>query len=102
MNTLEQQKRYQHAKERVDELKKFYKNLVSYIVIIGLLAGLNYYLDKWRYMWFLWAALGWGIGLAFHAVKAFRLNPMFDKDWEERKIRKYMEEEQDNQKQLWE
>jgi len=30
------------------------------------------------------------------------MNPMYDKDWEERKIRKYMEEEQENQKQLWE
>ncbi|MDH7447086.1 2TM domain-containing protein [Aquimarina sp. 2201CG14-23] len=101
MKDFEEQKRYERAKERVDELKKFYNNLFSYIVIIGFLAGLNYYLNEWRNAWFLWAAFGWGIGLAFHAVKAYRLNPMFDKDWEERRIRKYMDEE-DNEKQLWE
>ncbi len=101
MKNFEEQKRYERAKERVDELKKFYNNLFSYVIIIGFLAGLNYYQNEWRNPWFLWAALGWGIGLAFHAVKAYRINPMFDKDWEERRIRKYMEEE-DKEKQLWE
>lgn len=101
MENLEQQKRYERAKERVEELKKFYGNLTSYVVIISFLAGVNYYLNEWRNPWFLWAALGWGIGVAFHAVKAYRINPMFDKDWEERKIRKYMNEEDQN-KQLWE
>lgn len=48
------------------------------------------------------AAFGWGIGLAFHAVKAYKINPMFDKDWEERKIREYMDEEQDQEQQRWE
>jgi len=102
MNNFEEQKRYERAKERVDELKKFYSNLTAYVIFIGLMAGMNYYQNEWSYTWFLWPALGWGIGVAFHAAKAFRINPMYDKDWEERKIRKYMEEEQENQKQLWE
>ena len=105
MDNYNEQKRYERAKERVFELKKFYNNLISYVIIIAFLAGLNYYQNEWRYPWFLWAALGWGIGVAFHAAKAFRINPVFNKDWEERKIRKYMEEEEkqkDDQKQLWE
>ncbi|TSE10497.1 MULTISPECIES: 2TM domain-containing protein [Aquimarina] len=102
MKNFNEQKRYERAKERVEELKKFYNNLISYIVIISLLAGLNYYQNEWSHAWFLWAAFGWGIGIVFHAIKAYRVNPMFNKDWEERKIRKYMEEEQDDQKQLWE
>ena len=101
MKNFEEQKRYDRAKERVAELRGFYNNLTSYIVFISFLAGLNYYLNEWSYPWFLWAALGWGIGLAFHAAKAYRINPMFNKDWEERKIRKYMEEE-DRNKKLWE
>jgi len=101
MKNLEEQKRYERAKERVEELKKFYNNLFSYIIVIGFLAGLNYYQNEWRYAWFLWPAFGWGVGVAFHATKAYRLNPMFNKDWEERKIRKYMEED-DKEKQLWE
>lgn len=102
MKDFNEQKRYERAKKRVKELKKFYKNLTSYIVIISLLAGLNYYQNEWRNIWFKWAAFGWGIGIIFHAIKAYRINPMFNKDWEERKIRKYMEEEQDDQDQLWE
>jgi hypothetical protein len=85
--------KYIRAKERVEELKKFYGNLTSYIVVIGVLALINYYTNNWRYMWFLWAAFGWGIGLVFHALRTFNLNPFFSKDWEERKIREFMDEE---------
>ena len=102
MNDFNEQKRYEYAKNRVEDLKKFYNNLISYIVIISFLAGINYYQNEWRYAWFLWVTFGWGIGIIFHAIKAYRINPVFNKEWEERKIRKYMEEEQDNNKQLWE
>jgi len=101
MNNIEENKRYEEAKERVKELKKFYDNLISYMIIIPFLALVNYYTNQLQHPWFLWAAFGWGIGLAFHAAKAFRINPVYNKDWEERKIRKYMEEEENN-KQLWE
>ncbi len=102
MKNFEEQKRYDRARERVEELKKFYNNLTAYIIFISLLGGLNYYQNEWYNAWFIWPALGWGIGIIFHAIKAYRVNPMFDKDWEERKIRKYMEEEQNGKKQLWE
>ncbi len=85
--------KYMKARERVEELKKFYGNLTSYIFVIGLLAVINYLTNGWRYMWFLWAAFGWGIGLLFHALKTFRWNPFFSRDWEERKIREFMDEE---------
>lgn len=93
--------RYIKAKERVDELRGFYGNLTAYVVVITGLAVLNYYVDGWSYMWFLWAALGWGIGLFFHAVNTFRWNPFFGKDWEERKIKEFMDEENGN-KTKWE
>lgn len=85
--------KYIRAKERVEELKKFYGNLISYVIVIGGLAVLNYYIDGWRYMWFLWAALGWGIGLFFHALYTFNWNPFFGKDWEERKIKEFMDKD---------
>jgi hypothetical protein len=68
--------------------------LMSYFVFIGFLAALNYWTDQWRYPWFLWAAFGWGIGLVFHAIKVFGLSPFFGKNWEERKIKEYMEEDE--------
>ena len=102
MKTFDEQKRYERAKERVTELKKFYNNIISYILVIGCLAGLNYYQNEWDYKWFIWPAFGWGIGVVFHAIKAYQLNPIYNKDWEERKIKKYMQEEEENSNQLWE
>ena len=93
MDELTKESKYIRARERVDELKKFYGNLTSYVFVIGLLAVINY-ITFWDYKWFLWAALGWGVGLFFHAVKTFRWNPLFSRDWEKRKIREFMEEEE--------
>ena len=102
----EKEQKYQRAKQHVEELKKFYNHLFSYIVVIGFLAAVNYYNNQWEYAWFLWPAFGWGIGLAFHAAKAYEINPMFDKNWEDRKIKEYMEKEeykeQKKEEQRWE
>ncbi len=105
MEDYNKENRYIRAKERVEEIKKFYGNLTSYIIVISFLAILNYWVDGWGYPWFLWAAFGWGIGLAFHAAKAFRLNPFFNKDWEERKIKEYMDKDKEDYRsgsQRWE
>lgn len=88
------EERYYKAKEKVAAMRKFYSSMLSYIVFIALLGALNYWINEWRYPWFLWAAFGWGIGLVFHALKAFDLNPIFGNDWEEKKIRELMEKEE--------
>ncbi|PRX54313.1 2TM domain-containing protein [Flagellimonas meridianipacifica] len=93
--------KYIKAKERVAKMRKFYGSLTWYLVVITGLGALNYYLNEWSYMWFLWAAFGWGIGLFFQAIKAFNLNPFFGKAWEERKIREYMDKEEDNEIKKW-
>ena len=87
------EEKYLKAKEKVAAMRKFYSNLLSFIVFITLLGALNYWIDKWRHPWFLWAVFGWGIGLVFQAIKAFDLNPFFGNDWEEKKIRELMEKE---------
>ena len=61
MDYRKDENKYLRAKERVDELKKFYGNLTSYVLVITGLAILNYYTNGWSYMWFLWAAFGWGL-----------------------------------------
>jgi hypothetical protein len=98
MQLNKNESKYIRAKERVEELKKFYGNLTSYAIVITGLAILNYYIDGWRYMWFLWAAFGWGIGLFFHAINTFRWNPFFGKDWEDRKIKELMSKDENQQK----
>ena len=100
MENFNKENKYLRAKERVDGLKKFYGNLVSYVLVISFLALINYWNNQWSYMWFLWAAFGWGIGIIFHAIGTFNLNPFFGKDWEERKIKEIMRE--DEHKNRWE
>ena len=93
MDYSDKENKYLRAKERVDEIKKFYTGLMSYVVVLIFLAALNYWLDQWGYPWFLWVAFGWGIGLVFQGIKAFGLNPFFGKGWEERKIKEFMDED---------
>ncbi|AWI27248.1 2TM domain-containing protein [Flavobacterium pallidum] len=88
----EQEERFRLAKKRVDELKGFYGNLVSYIVVnLGLMI-LNLMTSP-EHLWFFWPMFGWGVGVLFHAMKVYGFTPFFGKDWEERKIRQFMEEE---------
>lgn len=98
MENPDKENKYMRARERVDELKKFYGNLTSYFLVIGGLALINYYSNGFEYMWFLWAAFGWGIGIIFHAIKTFDLNPFFGKQWEKRKIKEFMEEDEKTDK----
>jgi hypothetical protein len=94
----DKQNRYIRAKERVSEIKKFYTSLAGYVVFISILAAVNYYTNEWSYMWFLWAAFGWGIGILFQAAKAYQWSPFMGKNWEERKLKEFMEDED---KQQW-
>ena len=85
--------KYLKAKKRVAEIRKFYSSLLLYSLFIAFLAGLNYYVNEFRNPWFLWAAFGWGIGIFFQAIKAFQWSPFLGKDWEERKIKQLMDDE---------
>lgn len=100
MENFNKETKYLRAKERVEKLKKFYGNLLSYVLVIALLAGINYWTNEWRYMWFLWAAFGWGIGIVFQTIRIFNINPFFGRDWEERKIKEIMRDEE--QQNRWE
>ena len=99
MENSEKENKYFRAKERVEQIKKFYASLMSYFVFIVFLAALNYWTNEWHYPWFLWAAFGWGIGLIFHGLKVFAFNPFLGKNWEERKIKEFMQE--DENKNQW-
>ncbi|MFK5974471.1 MAG: 2TM domain-containing protein [Flavobacteriaceae bacterium] len=93
MNYSNQENKYFRAKEKAQAVKKFYTSLISYVFFICFLAGINYYTNQWQNMWFLWAAFGWGIGIVFQAIKAFDFNPFLGKNWEERKINEFMNED---------
>ena len=71
------------ARKRVAREKKFYAGLATYVVTIAGLAAVNL-LTSPEYLWFLWAAFGWGLGLAGEAAKLFGLPGM--SGWEQRRL----------------
>ncbi len=87
MENLTEQ-RYQRAKEKVANIRGFYGNLMAYIIVIPFLAYLNYRTTD--FLWVIFPAFGWGLGLVVNGLHAFGINPLFGKDWEERKIKEYM------------
>lgn len=101
---------YERAHKRVQDIKGFYGHLTAYLIVnIVLLLSRN----NFRFMiinnnvlentdvleWVDWNIFGtpiiWGFFLAIHAITVFGKNPFLGKSWEERQIRKYLEEERD-------
>lgn len=83
--------RYQRAKEKVENIKGFYGNLTAYIIVISLLALINY--NTTSFPWVIFPAVGWGLGVTAHGLSVFGFLPFVGKDWEERKIRQFMEQD---------
>lgn len=92
METNQDFDKYQKAIKQVQEIKGFYSHLLAYIVVMVVLVYINLKFSP-EYLWFIWSMMGWGIGLFFHAVKVFNWIPFLGKDWEEKKIHEFMEEE---------
>ncbi len=92
METNNDFERYQNAKKQVEKIKGFYTHLAVYIVVIAGLIFLNLKYTP-GYLWFLWTAVSWGIGLLFHAALIYNVFSFMGKDWEAKKIKQFMDEE---------
>ncbi|MDN3493394.1 2TM domain-containing protein [Winogradskyella bathintestinalis] len=87
---------YLRAKKKVDAIVGFYWHLAVYIIVnlfliilIGVNAGFNGF---GTYA----TALFWGIGLMFHFLGVFGPTFLFGKNWENKKIEKYMEKDREH------
>lgn len=78
--------RYTKAKERAEQIQGLLVHLTVYVVVnaglftIDALTG-----GGW---WFFWPLLGWGIGLAVHAMTVFI--PVFSPGWAEERARRQL------------
>lgn len=81
--TLEEQRAIEH----VQDIKAFYSNLFSYLLVVPFLFVLNY-LTAPSYIWAWWVAFGWGIGVVSHAVGVFEWVDLFGPNWEKKQIEK--------------
>ena len=97
-----QEQQYVLARKRVEKMSKFYKHLAVYVIINAFLTAvfiagdlhdgdtfIEAFTDYHNYK--IW--LYWGIGIIFQALNTFGLNLFFNKDWEERKVKEYMNDQ---------
>ena len=101
-NDYNEEKRYLRAKKRVKDIQGFYWHFFWYLVVnlfltfgstvSNLFNGESFDINQFNFgtfsVWFFW-----GIGLAAHWLHVFGKNIIFSKDWEERKIKEYMDKD---------
>ena len=74
---------------KVRRIKRFYLHVMQYGLVILMLAIINLVTSP-GYLWFLWPALGWGIGLVLHALRTFDLVPFFGARWEKEQVERHL------------
>ena len=79
--------RERQAMEYVRDIRSFYIHAIQYAVVIAGLALVNLFTSP-EYLWFLWAAFGWGVGLAVHGLSVFEVVNLFGDGWERRQVAK--------------
>ena len=91
--------RYVKAQKKVKEIKGFYAHLFWYVVVNlfltfgGVFSQLLRGEDMDIHLGFSPVWFFWGIGLAFHWFGVFGKNIVFSKDWEERKIKEFIDKD---------
>lgn len=90
---MNEDQKYQRAVKRMEEEKGFYTHLLTYILVSIFLIVLNTLTS--RHIWWYWPLGGWGIGILLHGIGVFGFNPLLGKRWEERRIQKIMERDEE-------
>jgi len=91
--------RYYQAQKRVKEFKDFYAHLTVYLLCNPIVIVVNLMTCP-GYLYFWFSLLGWGFAIVMHGLSVFRISPIFNKDWEERKIQEILQKE--SKTQTWE
>lgn len=90
----EKDEKYIRAKKRVEQLKGFYIHVTVYVLVNIMLFVINLSSSAGDW-WFFYPLGGWGIGVLIHGISVFATGN-FGADWEERKIKEYMERDKRN------
>jgi hypothetical protein len=97
-----QNDKLEKAQKKVKDIKGFYSHLVVFIVINTFLIIVQMYQFNFEFDDMKIAVFGylstpffWGIGLLFHGLYVFQHKFSFFREWEERKIKEYMEKDEE-------
>ncbi|AJA70241.1 2TM domain-containing protein [Myroides odoratimimus] len=88
------------AKKNVEKIKKFYAHLTTFIMVNVFLIVINMITNP-TFPWALIPLFGWGIGLAADAMRTFNYSLFLGRDWEDKKIREYMDKHNNGGTQKW-
>lgn len=99
--------RYFKAKKKLHNIKMFYIHLAGYIVVVALLLFNIYILEESNpytefFMWFNSIMIvAWTIFIILHGRWALKGKTFFNKNWEEKKLKEFLDNENKN-KTTWE
>lgn len=102
-----QEQHYIRAKKQVKNIKGFYVHFIIYIlsnifisgiIMFGIMQSGYSLADTLSNFGFYATWIFWGIGLFFHWLGVFGFKSLIGKNWEERKIKELMEEEENRSK----
>lgn len=100
LNNIETQ-RIEHARKQVKRIKGFYTHLLVYILVNLFIVFVNIQnLDAGEsyFQFHNFITLGtWGIAIIIHALSVFIPNFVFGSQWETRKIKEFMQDEEKHQ-----
>ena len=94
-NQIQKDEHYFAAQKRVKSIKGFYIHFTVYVfvnIVLSIQIYLNTQNDFLRWESFS-PALFWGVGILAHGTSVFGSNLLFGKNWEERKIKEFMEKD---------
>lgn len=94
----------ENAEKRVKELKGYYSHILIFVIVNGILYLLKtgvltsllpeaFPKESYYYDWINSNVLIWGLILVVHTIIVLRHKFSFFKNWEERQIQKYMDED---------
>lgn len=95
--------KYDRATKKVKKIKDFYSHLTVYIIVntlliifhLGILQNGMFNINYPEWSMFT-TPFFWGIGLFFHWLNVFQDNFRFFKDWEDKKMKEFMDQEEND------
>jgi 2TM domain len=103
-NSEHPDRQYDMAFRRMKKIKGFYVHLMIYIlantviIILNTNEAIGNNTVLWSWQTFS-TAIFWGVGLVAHWFSVFARDMFFNQDWEEKKIKQFMEQDK---KEKWE
>jgi hypothetical protein len=88
--------RYLKAQKRVKEVKGFYIHVFVTVFILSIIISANLIFSP-NFHWFWFAAVGLIGGVFIHWIVIFGLKLLgFDKSWENKKVKEFMNQDKNN------